>query len=47
LAFPILWDKALKEYQKRRLLSFLNPFDDPSGSGYNLIQAWTAIGSGV
>ncbi|NLT84113.1 FtsW/RodA/SpoVE family cell cycle protein [Coprothermobacter proteolyticus] len=46
LAFPILWDKALKEYQKRRLLSFLNPFDDPSGSGYNLIQAWTAIGSG-
>jgi len=46
LAFPTLWEKGLKDYQKRRLLSFLNPFDDPSGSGYNLIQAWTAIGSG-
>ena len=37
---------VLKEYQRDRLLSFLNPDLDPSGTGYNLLQAKTALGSG-
>lgn len=44
-AFPLLWG-LLKDYQKERLFSFLNPEYDPLGSGYNLIQAVIAIGSG-
>ena len=36
----------LNEYQKIRVLSFLNPWDDPEGNGYQLIQSLLAIGSG-
>jgi len=42
----ILWTKILKEYQKERLITFLNPEHDPLGSGYHLIQSRIAIGSG-
>lgn len=38
--------KLLKQYQRNRLLVFLNPEADTSGSGYNLQQAQIAIGSG-
>ncbi len=41
-----LGDHMLMAYQKRRLLSFLNPSFDPLGSGYHLIQSQIAIGSG-
>ncbi len=34
------------EYQKIRVISFLNPWNDPQGSGYQLIQSLLAIGSG-
>ena len=40
------WMFALKPYQKDRLLTFVNPSNDPRGSGYNLIQSKIAIGSG-
>src|SRR3989344_996565 len=40
------WTFALKPYQKVRVVSFLNPGDDPYGSGYNLIQSKIAIGAG-
>ena len=40
------WMFALKPYQKDRLLTFVNPYGDPRGSGYNLIQSKIAIGSG-
>ncbi len=40
-----VWD-LLKEYQKRRILTFLNPEVDPLGSGYHVIQSKIAIGSG-
>src|SRR3990167_2278581 len=40
------WMFALKPYQKDRLLTFVNPGNDPRGSGYNLIQSKIAIGSG-
>jgi len=36
----------LKDYQKERLFSFLNPESDPLGSGYNLVQSIIAVGSG-
>jgi len=38
--------KNLKEYQKKRLLVFLNPNIDPLGAGYTIIQSKIAIGSG-
>jgi len=43
---PVLWH-LLKEYQRRRLLVFLDPSLDPLGSGYGLIQSKIAVGSGM
>lgn len=42
---PILY-MQLKPYQRKRLMTFLNPEDDPLGAGYQLIQSKVAIGSG-
>ncbi|HAI73903.1 MAG TPA: rod shape-determining protein RodA [Candidatus Moranbacteria bacterium] len=36
----------LKDYQKERLVNFVNPHNDPRGSGYNVIQSMVAVGSG-
>ena len=38
--------QVLQEYQRRRLLIFLNPAQDPLGEGYNIIQAQISVGSG-
>ena len=43
---PILWLFLMKPYQKQRVLTFLNPEQDPLGSGYHIIQSKIAIGSG-
>jgi len=43
---PILWIFLMKPYQKQRVLTFLNPEQDPLGSGYHIIQSKIAIGSG-
>ena len=43
---PILWEYGLKEYQKDRLVLFLDPNRDPLGGGYHLLQSKIAIGSG-
>ena len=45
IAMPLGWH-ALKEYQRARLLVFLNPQADPLGAGYTIIQSAIAIGSG-
>jgi rod shape determining protein RodA len=45
LSTPVLWH-FLKDYQKKRLLVFLNPNVDPLGDGYHVIQSKIAIGSG-
>jgi rod shape determining protein RodA len=37
---------VMHEYQKRRVLTFLNPESDPLGAGWNIIQSKAAIGSG-
>jgi len=44
-ALPLAW-LVLKDYQRERILVFLDPFRDPLGSAYNVIQAKIAIGSG-
>ncbi|MCL5668801.1 MAG: rod shape-determining protein RodA [Gammaproteobacteria bacterium] len=44
-AAPVLWH-FLHDYQRKRLLIFLNPESDPLGSGYHIIQSTIAIGSG-
>src|SRR2546422_8918487 len=44
-ALPLAW-LVLKDYQRERILGFLDPFRDPLGSAYNVIQAKIAIGSG-
>ncbi len=43
---PLFWNNGMKDYQKERVLTFLNPELDPTGSGYNIIQSKIAIGSG-
>ncbi|WP_100640878.1 rod shape-determining protein RodA [Alteromonas facilis] len=43
---PIMWFFLMKDYQKQRVLTFLNPESDPLGSGYHIIQSKIAIGSG-
>lgn len=40
------WVFALKDYQKQRILTLLNPESDKLGAGWNIIQSKTAIGSG-
>jgi rod shape determining protein RodA len=40
------WIWALAPYQKDRILAFLDPYKDPTGYGYHIIQSQTAIGSG-
>jgi rod shape determining protein RodA len=45
LAGPLLW-QFMKDYQRTRLLIFLNPESDPSGEGYNMIQSRISVGSG-
>lgn len=40
------WENVLKPHQRIRLTSFLDPTQDPLGSGYHLIQSSIAIGSG-
>lgn len=42
----VAWGFYLKDYQKNRVLSFINPAHDPQGSGYNITQSIIAIGSG-
>ncbi|WP_110687518.1 rod shape-determining protein RodA [Salinicola aestuarinus] len=44
-AMPMLWFN-MHNYQRQRVLTFLNPESDPLGAGWNIIQSKTAIGSG-
>jgi rod shape determining protein RodA len=44
-AAPIAW-KFMRDYQKNRILTFLNPENDPLGTGYHILQSKIALGSG-
>jgi rod shape determining protein RodA len=47
LAFIAMWHlNVLEDYQKNRFIAFLNPERDPRGSGYQILQARIAVGSG-
>jgi len=45
-AMPVMWYGVMHDYQKQRVLTFLDPESDPLGAGWNIIQSKTAIGSG-
>jgi rod shape determining protein RodA len=45
-SLPFIWSYVLLDYQKGRLVSFLDPNADPLGSGYHLLQSQIAVGSG-
>jgi rod shape determining protein RodA len=42
---PLVW-KFMHEYQRQRILTFLNPENDPLGAGYHILQSKIALGSG-
>jgi rod shape determining protein RodA len=46
LLSPVVWMYGLKEYQKDRIETFLDPSKDPRGEGYQQIQARVTVGSG-
>lgn len=43
---PMMWFFVMRDYQKQRVLTLLDPQSDPLGAGWNIIQSKTAIGSG-
>jgi rod shape determining protein RodA len=43
---PIVWTYVLKDYQKDRVVTFLDPWRDPRGKGYQQIQAQITVGAG-
>lgn len=43
---PVMWFFLMHDYQRQRVLTFLNPENDPLGTGYHIIQSKIAIGSG-
>lgn len=45
-ATPLVWKLALHDYQRQRVMTFLDPDSDPLNSGYNITQSKIAIGSG-
>lgn len=45
-ALPVIWQFGLHDYQRGRVLTFLNPDRDPLGAGYHITQAKIALGSG-
>ena len=46
LAFPVIWKYGLHDYQKQRVIIFMNPEKDIMGSGYHITQSKITLGSG-
>ncbi len=47
IALPFLYFMIMNvDYRRRRILAFLNPWEDPSNTGFQIIQSWIAFGSG-
>jgi rod shape determining protein RodA len=47
LIMPVAYFVVLKDYQRARVISFLDPSQDPKGSGYQVIQSKIAVGAGA
>ena len=45
VSLPFLWS-AMHDYQRKRILTLIDPMEDPLGAGYHIIQSTIAIGSG-
>ena len=45
-AVPVAWQMVLQDYQRSRVLTFLDPSRDPQGAGYQITQSKIALGSG-
>jgi rod shape determining protein RodA len=45
-ALPLVWTYVLRDYQKQRILGFLDPSNDVQGAGWQLYQSQIAVGSG-
>ncbi len=46
LSSPVIWAYGLQDYQKQRIETFLDPWKEPRGAGYQQIQARITVGSG-
>ncbi len=46
ISMPVVYNYGLKQYQRQRIITFLDPMSDPKGAGYNSIQSMIAVGSG-
>ena len=46
VAAPVVWNFVLHDYQKGRVITFLDPWKDPRGKGYQQIQAQITVGAG-
>ena len=46
LSLPFLWNNFLQPFQRQRILTFIDPSNDPYGSSWNITQSKIAIGSG-
>jgi rod shape determining protein RodA len=46
VSLPVIWTYLLRDYQKARIIAFVNPATDPQGAGYQLYQSQIAVGSG-
>jgi rod shape determining protein RodA len=46
VAIPVAWNYVMRDYQKARITSFLNPEADKTGTGWHALQSQTAIGNG-
>jgi cell division protein FtsW len=47
IALPFLYFMVMSvDYRRRRIMAFLNPWEDPSNTGFQIIQSWIAFGSG-
>ncbi|TAN43628.1 MAG: putative lipid II flippase FtsW [Nitrospirae bacterium] len=46
LAVPVIYKLVMEPYRLRRITSFLDPWKDPLGSGFQLVQSFIALGSG-
>ncbi len=47
LALPFLYFAVMNvDYRRKRIMAFLNPWEDPTNTGFQIIQSWIAFGSG-
>lgn len=47
MALPFLYYAVMHvDYRRRRIMAFLNPWEDPTNTGFQIIQSWIAVGTG-